>query len=523
LSGFIVITFDGSSASSAQPAAPYLTQHEARRLRDRRVQIVVLGLFAASALCACSVGPSFKRPTTPTPAAYIGRDESARSGFAAKGAEQDAPSATDFGQHILLGATPAANWWQLFEWQPLDELMRRATSNNHTLAAARATLLEAEELVAAQSGARYPQVSVDAEAGRQKYGKQFLGPLSVSPFSYLAVGATVHYTLDYTGGIARSVEQREALAQYRQNEVEAAYLALTGNVALQAMIIASTRAQLQAVSELLAEDRDNLNLVRAAFQNGSVSKTDVLTAESQLASDETLLPPLYHQLNVARHALAVLVGQTPADWSPPDFELNEIKLPRELPVSLPSELVHRRPDILAAEAQLHAATAAVGIATASLYPQITLTASGGQQALPASAWQLFDRSGTAWSLISGLTAPIFDGGTLRAERRATIDELHASAERYQQTVLESFGQVADVLDALSQDAGSLAAQTHALATAQSSLELSRQSYGAGNTGILQVLDAQRQRQQAQLGFVRAQAQQYLDTTELYLALGGSGL
>jgi NodT family efflux transporter outer membrane factor (OMF) lipoprotein len=500
-----------------------MQQHDARRQRVRRGQNVALGLFAATVLCACTVGPSFKRPTTPAPTAYIDRDESVRSGSAAGGAEQNAPTASDFEQHILLGATLAADWWQLFQSQPLDEVIHRATSNNHTLSAARATLLEAQELVAAQSGARYPQVSLNAEAGRQKYGKQFLGPLSVSPFSYLAVGATVRYTLDYTGGIARSVEQREALAQYQHSEVEAAYLALTGNVAMQAMIIASTRAQLQAVSELLAEDRDNLNLVRTAFQNGSVSKTDVLTAESQLASDETLLPPLYHQLTVARHALAVLVGQTPADWSPPDFELGQIKLPRELPVSLPSELVHRRPDILASEAQLHAATAAVGIATANLYPQITLTASGGQQALPARAWQLFDRSGTAWSLISGLTAPIFDGGTLRADRRAAIDELHASAERYQQTVLEAFGQVADVLDALSQDAGSLVAQTHALDTAQSSLELSRQSYSAGNTGILQVLDAQRQLQQAQLGFVRAQAQQYLDTTQLFLALGGAGL
>jgi NodT family efflux transporter outer membrane factor (OMF) lipoprotein len=517
------MTFGRTSASNAQRAASYMQQHEARRVRDRSRLAVALGLSAATALCACTVGPSFRRPATPTPPAYVGRNEPLPSGPAAAGAEQNAPTASDFGQHILLGATPAVDWWKLFESQPLDELIRAAASNNHTLSAARATLLEAQELVAAQSGARYPQVSVDAGAGRQKYGAQFAGPFSVPPFTYLAVGATVRYTLDYTGGIARSVEQREALAQYQQSEVEAAYLSLTGNVALQAMIIASTRAQLQAVSELLAEDRDNLSLVRTAFQNGSVSKTDVLTAESQLASDETLLPPLYHQLAIARHALAVLVGQTPADWSPPDFELAQIKLPRELPVSLPSELVHRRPDILAAEAQLHAATAAVGIATANLYPQVTLTASGGQQALPATAWQLFDRSGTAWSLISGLTAPIFDGGTLRADRRAAIDELHASAERYQQTVLESFGQVADVLDALSQDAGSLAAQTHALATSQSSLELSRQSYGAGNTGILQVLDAQRQLQQAQLGFVRAQAQQYLDTTQLFLALGGAGL
>jgi NodT family efflux transporter outer membrane factor (OMF) lipoprotein len=489
---------------------------------NQRRRAVALGLFAATALGACTVGPSFKRPTPPTPADYLNRSESLQSGSTAAG-EQSAPTANDFGQHILLGETPEAHWWQLFESQPLDEVIRRATSNNHTLAAVRATLLEAQELVKAESGARYPQVSLDAGAGRQKYGAQFAGPFSVPPFTYLAVGATVQYTLDYTGGIARSVEQRQALAQYQQSEVEAAYLALTGNVALQSMIIASTRAQLQAVSELLAEDRDNLTLVRSAFQNGSVSKTDVLTAESQLASDETLLPPLYHQLAIARHALAVLVGQTPADWSPPDFELRDIKLPRELPVSLPSELVHRRPDILAAEAQLHAATAAVGIATANLYPQITLTASGGQQALPASAWQLFDRSGAAWSLISGLTAPIFDGGTRRASQRAAVDELHASAERYRQTVLESFGQVADVLDALSQDASNLAAQARALAAAQSSLGLSRQSYGAGSTGVLQVLDAQRQLQQAQLGFVRAQSQQYLDTIQLFLALGGSGV
>jgi NodT family efflux transporter outer membrane factor (OMF) lipoprotein len=483
-------------------------------------RLVTFGVFAATALCACTVGPSFKQPDSPAPAGYINSDESSPGG-AATTEEQSAPARSDFGQRVLLGATPAVDWWSLFQSQPLDEVIHRATSNNHTLAAARTTLLEAQELVTAESGARYPQVSVNAGAGRQKYGAQFAGPFNVPPFTYLAVGAAVSYTLDYPGKIARSVEQRQALAQYQQSEADAAYLALTGNVALQAMILASTRAQLQAVSELLSEDRDTLSLVRSAFQNGSVSKTDVLTADSQLASDETLLPPLYHQLALARHALAVLVGQTPADWSPPDFELGEITLPRELPVSLPSELVHRRPDILAAEAQLHAATAAVGIATANLYPQITLTASGGQQALPAAARQLFDRSGAAWSLVSGLTAPIFDGGTLRADRRAAIDELHASAERYQQTVLESFGQVADVLDALSQDAANLSAQTRALAAAQSSLELSRESYSAGNTGVLQVLDAQRQRQQAQLGFVRAHAQQYLDTTQLFLALGGS--
>ena len=173
MSEFIVITFGGSSASSAQPAAPYLTQHEARRLRDRCVQIVVLGLFAATVLCACTVGPSFKRPTPLTPAAYIGRGESPPSASAAAGAEPDAWTASDFEQHILFGTTPAADWWQLFESQPLDEVMRRAASNNHTLSAARATLLEAQELVTAESGARYPQVSVDAGAGARNTVNSF--------------------------------------------------------------------------------------------------------------------------------------------------------------------------------------------------------------------------------------------------------------------------------------------------------------------------------------------------------------
>jgi NodT family efflux transporter outer membrane factor (OMF) lipoprotein len=187
-------------------------------------------------------------------------------------------------------------------------------------------------------------------------------------------------------------------------------------------------------------------------------------------------------------------------------------------LSLPSSLAHRRPDILAAEAQLHAATAAVGVATANLYPQITLTGTGGWQSLAGQA--LFGRSNTAWSLVSGLTAPLFDGGTLRAERRASLDELRASAADYQEVVLESFGQVANVLDALQHDAELIAAQSNALEAAQNSVELARESYSAGNTGILQVLDAQRQRLSAQLGLLRAQAQQYSDTTQLFLALGG---
>jgi NodT family efflux transporter outer membrane factor (OMF) lipoprotein len=190
-----------------------------------------------------------------------------------------------------------------------------------------------------------------------------------------------------------------------------------------------------------------------------------------------------------------------------------------VPVSLPSELTPRRPDILAAEAQLHAATSAVGVAQSNLYPKIQLSASVGQQSLKAD--QLFDRASNAWSIISGLTAPIFDGGTLRAEKRAAVDAMHASAANYEQTVIEAFAQVADLLEALDHDAEQLDAQAQAQQAAQSSLDLARASYTEGNAGVLLVLDAERSYQQARLGYVRAVAQRYMDTVQLFLALGGT--
>ncbi len=461
---------------------------------------------ALGGLAGCRVGPSFEQPKAPAPSAYAAPSPSAA-----------VPS--EFAQQVVLGGTPSLEWWAPFQSPKLDAVIRLAVAHNHTLAAARATLEEAREIARAQRGALYPEVGLTGGAGKQKYGKEFLGSLFVlPPFSYIALGGAVSYTIDYTGGIARSVEQRQALAEVQRSEVNATYLTLTGSVVTQAMTAASLQAQIDAVSELLAEDQENLDLVRTAFQNGSVSRVDVLTAQSQLASDQTLLPPLRQQLSTARHALALLVGRPPAEWQPPSLELTELTLPRRLPLSLPSELVHRRPDILAAEAQLHAATAAVGVATANLYPQITLTATGGFQSLPSE--QLFSRSNTAWTLISGVTAPLFNGGTLHAERRAAVDELRASAARYQQVVLDSFGQVADLLDALTHDAELLAAQSNALVSSEASLELARESYREGNSGVLEVIDAQRARLTAQLGLLRAQAQQYLDTAQLLLALGG---
>ena len=464
------------------------------------------------AMAGCAVGPDFQRPAGPAADRYT--VEALHS--------ESAHAATDTAQHIALGRGIEGDWWKLFGSDQLDRVVGDAIAGNRTLAAAQATLSQAQALVEARTGALFPQVSAAAAAGRQKYGSAFFGALKgPAPFTYYSIGPSVSYTLDYTGGIGRSIEQQQALAEFQRQQLAAAYLILTGHVVLQSLAIASTREQIATIENILDQDRENLRLVQTSFDAGQATRVDILSAQSQLANDATLVPPLRQALSVARHALATLVGQPPASWSAPEFDMTQITLPGEIPVQLPSELAHRRPDILAAEAQLHAATAAVGVATANLYPQITLTGATGLQAL--NPGHVFDGSSTVWNLAAGLTGPLFDGGTLRAERRASIDALRADAARYQETVLQAFAQVADQLEALDHDAEQLEAQRQAVEAAQNNLRLSQLSYHEGNVGVLQVLDAQRQFQQAKLGLVRAQAQRYIDTAQLFVALGGSPL
>src|ERR1700688_1447634 len=459
-------------------------------------------------LGGCAVGPNFARPAAPSAARYTA--DTLRA--------EDA-SASGTVQHIDLGREIEGDWWTLFRSDAIDQLVKQALEHNRSLVASKATLAQAQELALAKAGSRYPQVDLTAGVGRQQYGTEFLGRFGIPPFTYFAVGPTVSYTLDYTGGVARGVEQQYALAEVERHHLDAAYLTVTGQAVMQMLAIASARAQMATVETILAQDRDNLRLVQTAFDNGSVAREDVVSAQSQIAHDMTLMPPLRQELARARHALSVVLGRVPASELPPEVDLAQIALPLDLPVSLPSELAHRRPDILAAEARLHAATSAVGVAQSNLYPKIQLSATAGQQSLKAD--RLFDRASDAWSIISGLTAPIFDGGTVPAEKRAAVDAMHASAAPYEQTVLEAFAQVADLLEARDHDAEQLDAQAQAQQAAQSSLDLARLSYQEGNAGVLLVLDAERSYQQARLGYVRAVVQRYVDTVQLFLALGGT--
>ncbi|HUY84323.1 MAG TPA: efflux transporter outer membrane subunit [Steroidobacteraceae bacterium] len=469
-----------------------------------RLRLYPALLAAGAVLAACTAGPDFAPPAPPAVASFT--------------AHADRLGSTS--QRIVPGAAVTADWWRAFGCAPLDRTMSAALAHNDTLAAARASLAAAQEEERAAAGALWPQISLGGVAGRQKYGVSLFGPTHfvIPPFTYYTVGPQVSYLLDFAGAERRTVERRRALTQFQSYEVAATRLAVTGNILAQTLAIASARTQIGVLDRIVANDRKNLSLVEKARAAGSGTLPDVVSARSQLARDETLLPPLRQRASVAAHALAILAGDAPAQASAPALTLRDLHLPRDLPLSLPSKLVHSRPDILAAEAQLHAASAAVGIATADLYPQITLSANTTQQAL--SPGGLIDAGGNAWAMAAGLTAPLFDGGTVRARRRAAIDEYRAALADYRRIVMESFAQVADVLRALRNDDAEVRAEIDARKTAVDALALMRTSYREGASGVLGVLDAERQFNRSDLELARARAQRLQDTALLYLALGG---
>jgi NodT family efflux transporter outer membrane factor (OMF) lipoprotein len=395
--------------------------------------------------------------------------------------------------------------------------VKLALANNQSLASAEAHLRAARERIGAARGAEFPQVDAATSAQRTSIGATVLGPQAKGfpAFSAYAGGVEVSYDLDLFGGTRRRIERAGAEAQYETARRDAAALSISGNVVLQALQLASLSEQIRVVESIEADDESMLRLIRAANSAGAVSRIDVLSAQSQTDHDRTLLPPLRQQLGVSQDALAILVGAAPADWPAQDFNLRQLTLQGEIPAALPSELVHRRPDIAAAEAQLHAASASVGIATANLYPHLTLDGTIGREGLLGGG-----PSEAAWNVLGGLTAPIFHGGTLNAEKRAAVEDYQAAFSAYRETVLEAFGQVADMLQAVTNDKEAFAAQQRALESARASLDLTRQGYEGGNAGYVQVLDAQRLDQEAQLGTVQAETQTSVDAVKLLLAAGG---
>ena len=463
-------------------------------------------LLGACLTGGCAMGSRYTRPADPVQTEYVKPETSPLAGIE--------PAAV---QHVSLGSGPPDQWWTLLRSPEIDRLVRQALQNNQSIAGAKAHLAAARERVRAARGAWYPQVDLGAGAQRTRFGAPVLGSLAKDfpPFSAYTAGAEVSYDFDVFGSTRSQVDEAAADAQYQSAQLAAVALVVSGNVAIEALQIATVRAQIRVAGQIVSDDEHMLSLIRAARELGAVSAMDVLSAQSQLDHDRTLLPPLHQQLSEAQDTLADLIGVAPVDAPSTEMDLEALRPPDDLPLALPSELVRRRPDIGAAEAQLHAAGAAVGVATAAMYPHFTLSAS-------IAGAGLFNGgpSETAWNLLGGLTAPLFRGGTLSAERRAAKAEYQAAFAAYQQTVLNAFSQVAASLQALGNDADFLSTQQRALESARASLTLTRQAYVAGDAGYVRVLDAERLDSQAQLGRVQADGQRYIDTVKLLLAAGG---
>ena len=474
---------------------------------------ILAAAVTAAALTSCAVGPDFRRPVAPATEAYTAMPLPAETA--------SVPGTGGSAQRFVTGREIPAQWWELFHSAPLDTLIRQALADSPPLAVAEARLREARENRRAAFGALFPSADGNASVARQKIsGATFGQPDSnVSPFTLYNASVNVSYGLDLFGGTRRELEALQAQVDYQHYQYEGAYLTLTSNIVTTAVQEASLRAQIRATQEILAAEEKQLALVEQQFHFGGAALTDVLAQRTQLAQTRATLPPLEKQLSQTRHLLAVLAGRFPSESAAlPEFDLDGLKLPEDLPVTLPSELVRQRPDIRASEELLHAASAQVGVATANLYPQITLTGSYGSQAQKAE--NLFTPGSVVWSLGAGVVQPIFHGGELTAKRRASLAAYDQAGAQYRETVLQAFQNVADVLRALEMDAQTLKAQADAEADAQTSLDLAQQQFQLGAVSYLTLLNAERQHQQARFNLAQAQAARFADTAALFQALGG---
>ncbi|POZ61458.1 efflux transporter outer membrane subunit [Chromobacterium alticapitis] len=471
------------------------------------------GLAVALALAGCAVGPDFKTPALPkaADAPYTAAPLAERTVSAAG----DRVGQSGASQRLINGQDLPAEWWKLFRSDALDQLIRAALERNPTLEAAQASLRQAEESYNAASGnLRDPAVNGQLGGSRQR---AILSGSTPSEFNLYNASVSVSYTLDLFGGSRRQLEGLTAAVDYQRFQTEGAYQTLISNVVTAAVQEAALRGQLQATRELLQAQEAQLAIIRKQVELGAHPRAVELTQGTLVAQTRAQIPPLEKALDQTRHQLAALAGRFPGEGGLPEFRLESLNLPTELPVSLPSELARQRPDIRASEALLHQASANVGVATANQYPQITLSGSYGDQ---HTVLKGVDVGNTLWNIGAGLTQPIFNGGALSAKRRAAEAAYQQAEAQYRATVLKAFQNVADSLRAIETDAAALKAQAEAETQARESLEVNTRQYKLGGISYLALLDAQRSYQQARIGLIQAQAARYADTAALFLALGG---
>jgi NodT family efflux transporter outer membrane factor (OMF) lipoprotein len=501
------------SFSKHRPAPrlpPYRRVTAKTKIARRDRKWILYGLCAAIFLTisGCAVGPDFVRPPPPPVDHYTHGTEPSAT-VAAEGRAQ----------RFEAGAHVPADWWRLFNSPKLDAAIQGAIADNLSLQAAQANLRQSQDILQAGYGVFYPQIDANLGGTRQRYSPARVGQnLPSSLFNLFTLSTTVSYALDVWGGERRTVESLRAQVDFQRYSVLATYLTLTGNIANTVIAHAGYQAEIEATEEIIKLQREQVSITDAQVQAGTVPYSNLLSLESQLAAYEATLPALRQKLSQTEHLLAVLSGRAPAEWDMPAVTLADITLPTNLPRTLPSMLVRQRPDILAAEAQLHASSANIGVATAALFPSFGLNGTYGVNS--NSTGNLFKSNSRFWSVGADITAPLFHGGSLSSQRRAAIEANRQFLATYRLTVLTAFAQVADSLRALEHDAETVEAQSRSLRAADEALKLVQANYAAGVASYLQVLVANGQYYQAKIGYLQGVAQRYQDTVALYVALGG---
>jgi NodT family efflux transporter outer membrane factor (OMF) lipoprotein len=467
---------------------------------------------AMTGLCACTVGPDFHTPAAPPTDHYVAGAPIQSVG---------APGSAAPTQTLVAEQDIPAQWWNLFHSEPLDTLVRTALHDSPTIAAAAAALRSAHEGYVAQRGSSlYPQVDGQFQAEREASPAAAFGfpQLGTSTFTLFDAAVNVTYKFDLVGATRRQLEALAAQTDYQRWQLEAARLTLAGNIVTTVITAAALNDQVVATNEILTTERDQLAIVQRQHSVGAASQADVLTQQAQVSQLESTLPGLQKSVAQAGHRLAVLSGQSPDHASTAALSLSALTLPAQLPVSLPAKLVRQRPDVLASESQLHQASAQAGVATANLYPQLTLSGSIGTET--TSINELFGPGTMAWNIGGSLLQPLFHGGELRAKRRQAFDDLDQATAQYRGTVLSALQDVADTLRALQDDALTLQADAQAEAAARDSLEITRRQFRAGGTSYVNLLIAQRQYAQARLTRIQGEMARMTDSAALLQALGG---
>jgi NodT family efflux transporter outer membrane factor (OMF) lipoprotein len=489
--------------------------------------------IAAALIAGCAAGPDFKRPEPPGARDY---------------APQPLPKTTAAAGTIVGAAQkfdPArdipADWWTVFRSHELNALVERAIKANPTIEMAQAALRQAQENVYAQQGFFFPTVQAGYSPSRVKVsGNTNGGPGVQGDGSVISTGGngaggpppfttpviynwhsaqlTVGFVPDVFGGNRRQAESLQAQADAQRFQLEATYITLASNVVAAAIQEASLRAQIAAAKNIIEFNSKSLDILHHQFRVGYAARIDVAAQESALAQAEALLPPLQKQFEQTRDLIRVLAGNTPDQDVAETFELASLQLPEDLPLSLPSQLVEHRPDIRAAEEQLHAASANVGVSVAARLPQFSIDATAGGNA--AHFGEMFKDAGKFFSIAGMVSQLIFDGGTLKHRQRAAEETLTQAAAQYRGTVLTAFQNVADTLHALHADADALKAAVRAERAAKVALDIARKQQEVGYINYLSLLSAEQAYQQASMTLVQTQAIRLGDTTALFQALGG---